>query len=67
MKYKYLTYAIDKHQSSPSFRNDLPDWLRKNADEGYDVIVDIENNKRYWRGEWKDVDCYELVKREGKE
>lgn len=56
MEYRYLIYSIDKHQSSPSFRNDIPDWLQMDADEGYDVIVDLETGKRYWRGEWKDVD-----------
>ena len=57
---KYLTYAIDKHQSSPSFRDDFPEWLKENCDEGYDVVVDLEGKKRYWCGEWEDVMTYRI-------
>jgi hypothetical protein len=57
--YRYLHYPIDKHQSSPDFRNDFPDWLKENCDEGWDVIVDLETKKRYWLGEWKPIDCEE--------
>lgn len=57
MDYRYLTYAIDKHQSSPSFRNDMPDWLRQNCDDGYDVVVDLMTKQRYWMGEWVPVSC----------
>lgn len=56
MKYRYLTYAIDKHQSSPVFRNDIPDSLRENCDDGYDVVVDLETGQRYYSGEWMTVD-----------
>lgn len=56
MTYKYLTYSIDKHQSSPTFRNDMPDWLIQNCDDGLDVVVDLENGMRYWMGKWEPVD-----------
>lgn len=57
LKFRYLTYPIDKHQSSPTFRNDIPDWLKENCDDGYDVVVDLDSLLRYWRGEWAVADC----------
>ncbi len=54
---RYLTYSIDKHQSSPQFRNDTPDWLIENATDGYDVIVDLQEKKRFWLGEWEAIEC----------
>lgn len=55
MKYKYLTYPIDKHQSSPQLRNTFPDWLKENCDAGCDVVVDLETGQRYWLGVWTPV------------
>ena len=57
---KYLTYAIDKHQSSPTFRDDFPDWLKRNCDDYCDVVVDLETGKRYWGGKWEDVDIAKI-------
>lgn len=57
-RWRYLTYAIDKHQSSPSFRNDIPDWLKGNCDDGYDVVVDLVEGTRYWCGKWESVDVW---------
>lgn len=61
--YKYLTYSIDKHQSNPTLRNDFPQWLRDNCDDGYDVVVNLRNGKCYYRGEWENVD---VVKKQEK-
>jgi len=55
--YRYLIYAIDKHQSRPQLRNDLPEWAVNNANDGFDVVVDLQENKRLFLGEWEDVDC----------
>lgn len=52
---RYLTYSIDKHQSSPSFRNDIPDWLKENCDAGLDVVVDLFEGRRYFDGQWEEV------------
>lgn len=57
-QFRYLVYAIDKHQNAPSLRNDIPEWLKENCDDGADVVVDLLTKKRYWLGEWADVSCY---------
>ena len=62
--YRYLTYAIDKHQSSPSFRNDIPDWLKQNCDDCLDVVVDLQTLKRYFNGEWDDVSLFNIASTE---
>ena len=54
---KYLTYSIDKYQSTPTFRDDFPEWLKSNCDEGFDVVVDMETKMRYFLGEWVPVEC----------
>jgi hypothetical protein len=53
---RYLHYPIDKHQSSPEFRNDFPDWLKADCDNSCDVVVDLQLRRRYFYGEWKAVD-----------
>lgn len=65
MKYRYLIYPVDKHQSSPTLTNALPTWVEEesapdNEEFSLDVVVDLQEQKRFWRGEWQPVDCREV-------
>lgn len=56
---RYFVYDIDKHQASPRFFAGKPpahEW--GDADDGYTVIVDLVDRKRYWLGTWADVDVW---------
>ena len=59
--YRYLVYPIDKHQSSPTLTNTLPWWVEEDSqpnvtDFANDVVVDLQTGKRFFRGEWAEVD-----------
>ena len=55
--YRYLHYAIDKHQNHVTMYEDLPEqFVLQNCDDGFDVVVDLVAKKRYWLGKWEDVD-----------
>lgn len=65
MKYKYLIVDIDKHQTSPTFRHDIPDWIMDDCKAYLTMIVDLESLKRCWGGEWVMVSFNGLLNEEG--
>ena len=57
MNYKFLSYPIDKHQTDVVFYKEKPpEYVFKNCDDGYDVIVNLLEQKKYFKGEWLDCD-----------
>jgi hypothetical protein len=55
----YLSYPIDKHQESPTLYYSRPapgHGVWSNCDDGFDVLVDLENGTRYFCGQWRPVD-----------
>ena len=57
MNYRYLIYPIDKHQSQPVLTNALPWYINDDDNEDtYDVIVDLVEQRRWFRGEWAPVE-----------
>lgn len=53
---KYLFFHVDKHQHHPWFDDVIHDHVRKDADDGLTVIVDIAARKKYVNGKWWDID-----------
>lgn len=55
--YRYLIYSIASKQSQPTLTNELPYYVAEDDNEDTcDVIVDLLEGRRWFRGEWAPVD-----------
>lgn len=52
---RYLVYPIDKHQSTPTFYNNIPPYILDEAEMGITVVVDLLEQKRLFLDEWESV------------
>ena len=59
VEYRYFIYNVDKHQSSPTFCNVIPEWVKSDSEACLTVVVDLQTMKRLWCGEWAVVDLRE--------
>lgn len=59
MNYRYLVYSITTDQSSPILTN-IPPPEPEHPDDEEDtstgVVVDLHEQRRFFRGEWEPVD-----------
>ena len=62
MEYRYLIYDVDKHQSSPTLFKEIPNWAMQ--EDSLSVVVDLQERKRFWYGEWADIYINNYIKGE---
>jgi hypothetical protein len=53
---RYLVFNVDKHQHDVELKDEYTDADKDNADNHYNVIVDLRERKAYMGGVWKECD-----------